>query len=74
MRRLFIALIGIALSASAVMAQVVQAPVMGKTGIALYNRRVPRTEIILPQVKGYNIGVRLMYPRCDIVMTTGSSG
>ena len=55
MKRLFIALIGIALSASAVMAQVVQAPVMGKTGIALYNRRVPRTEIILPQVKGYNI-------------------
>ena len=55
MKRLFIALIGIVLSASAVMAQVVQAPVMGKTGIALYNRRVPRTEIILPQVKGYNI-------------------
>ena len=55
MKRLFLALIGLTLSASAAMAQVVQAPVMGKTAIALYDRRVPRTEIILPQVKGFNI-------------------
>ena len=40
-------------AASAVEAQVVRTPVKSKTVISLYNRRVPRTEIILPQVKGY---------------------
>ena len=50
---LFIAMV--AFCATAALAQVVQTPVMGKTGIRLYDKRVPRTEIILPQVKGYNI-------------------
>ena len=45
----------VAFGAAAATAQVVQTPVMGKTGIRLYDKRVPRTEIILPQVKGYNI-------------------
>lgn len=38
-----------------VSAQVVQTPVKGKTGIRLYDKTVPRTEIILPQIKGYNL-------------------
>ena len=55
MKKLFLILAVALFAVSAVDAQVVQTPVMGKTGIRLYDRRVPRTEIILPQVKGYNI-------------------
>lgn len=55
MKKLFFILAMVAFGAAAATAQVVQTPVMGKTGIRLYDKRVPRTEIILPQVKGYNI-------------------
>ena len=54
MKKIFLIIAAASLSMTAI-AQVVQAPVIGKTAIALYNRRVPRTDIILPQVKGYNI-------------------
>ena len=55
MKKLFLIIAVAIFAASAVEAQVVRTPVKSKTVIALYNRRVPRTEIILPQVKGYNI-------------------
>jgi len=55
MKRFFLVLASIALCTSATMAQVVHQPTMGKTGIRLYNQPPHRTEIILPQVKGYNI-------------------
>ena len=38
---------------TAVAQQVIQTPVKGKTGIRLYDKTVPRTEIILPQIQGY---------------------
>ena len=55
MKKLFLIIAVAIFAASAVEAQVVRTPVKSKTVISLYNRRVPRTEIILPQVKGYNI-------------------
>ena len=55
MKRLFFAIVALCFGASASMAQVIQTPVKWKTSISLYDRTVPRTEIILPQVKGYNI-------------------
>lgn len=55
MKKLFLIVAVVVFAVSTAMAQVVQTPVKGKTGIRLYDRRMPRTEIILPQVKGYNI-------------------
>lgn len=56
MKRFFLIVAALCITASAVVAQqTVQTPVKGKTGIRLYDKRVPRTEIILPQVNGYNI-------------------
>ncbi len=54
MKRLTLLFAAVALAVSAVSAQVVQTPVKGKTGIRLYDKVVPRTEIILPQIQGYN--------------------
>ena len=53
MKRLFLILAS-ALFVADASAQVVETPVMGKTGIRLYNKAVDRTEIILPEIKGYN--------------------
>lgn len=55
MKKLFLILAAAVFVASSAMAQTVQTPTMGKTGIRLYNQPAHRTEIILPQVKGYNI-------------------
>ncbi len=55
MKRLFLSVVAVCFVASATVAQVIQTPVKGNLGIRLYDRTVPRTEIILPQVKGYNI-------------------
>ncbi len=41
--------------AATAMAQAVHEPTIGKTEIRLYNQPPHRTEIILPQVKGYNL-------------------
>ena len=54
MKRLFLIVAATCFAVSAVVAQVIQTPVKGKTGIRLYDKTVPRTEIILPQIKGYN--------------------
>ncbi|MBR1962956.1 MAG: PHP domain-containing protein [Alistipes sp.] len=53
MKRLLLILVS-ALFAAGATAQVVETPVKGKTGIRLYDKSVRRTEIILPQIKGYN--------------------
>lgn len=55
MKRVFFVLAAVALFATSAMAQAVHQPTIGKTGIRLYNQPAHRTEIILPQVKGYNI-------------------
>ena len=55
MKKFFLILAVAAFASSSAMAQAVHAPTMGKTGIRLYNQPAHRTEIILPQVKGYNI-------------------
>ncbi len=55
MKRLFLILAVAVCAAPTAMAQVVHKPTVGKTGIRLYNHPSYRTEIILPQVKGYNI-------------------
>lgn len=55
MKRFFLILAVAAIASSSAMAQAVHTPTMGKTGIRLYNEPAHRTEIILPQVKGYNI-------------------
>ncbi len=55
MKKSFLIIVVALFATLAVEAQVVRTPVVGKTAISLYDRRVPRTEIILPQVKGYNI-------------------
>ena len=55
MKRLFFILASVALCVSATNAQTqtVQTPVKtGSTGYRMYNNQVPRTEIILPQIKG----------------------
>lgn len=53
MKRLFLILAS-ALFVAGASAQVVETPVKGKTGIRLYDKSVRRTEIILPEIKGYN--------------------
>ena len=55
MKRSFLLLASVALCISTAMAQAVHQPTIGKTAIRLYNQPAHRTEIILPQVKGYNI-------------------
>ena len=55
MKKLFLILAVAAFAVSSAMAQAVHTPSIGKTGIRLYNQPAHRTEIILPQVKGYNI-------------------
>ena len=55
MKKLFLILAVSALAVSSAMAQAVHTPTVGKTEIRLYNQPAHRTEIILPQVKGYNI-------------------
>ncbi|MBR2859180.1 MAG: PHP domain-containing protein [Alistipes sp.] len=55
MKKLFLILAVSVFAVSSAMAQAVHKPVVGKTGIRLYNHPSYRTEIILPQVKGYNI-------------------
>lgn len=55
MKKLFLILAVAALAVPSAMAQAVHTPAVGKTGIRLYNQPAHRTEIILPQVKGYNI-------------------
>ena len=55
MKKLFLILAVAALAVSSAMAQAVHTPAVGKTGIRFYNQPAHRTEIILPQVKGYNI-------------------
>ena len=55
MKKLFLILAVALFAVSTAMAQVVHQPTVGKTGIRLYNHPPYRTEIILPQVKGYNI-------------------
>ena len=55
MKKLFLILAVALFAASTAMAQAVHQPTVGKTGIRLYNQPAHRTEIILPQVKGYNI-------------------
>ena len=55
MKKLFLTCAVAVFALSTAMAQVVHTPTMGKTGISLYNYPSFRTEIILPQVKGYNI-------------------
>ena len=55
MKKLFLILAVAALAVPSAMAQAVHTPTVGKTGIRLYNQPAHRTEIILPQVKGYNI-------------------
>ena len=55
MKRVLLTFVAMASFATCAMAQVVvQTPVKGALGIRLYDKVVPRTEIILPQVKGYN--------------------
>jgi histidinol phosphatase-like PHP family hydrolase len=55
MKRLFVILVSATLFVAGATAQVIQTPVIGKTGIRLYDKTVPRVEMNLPQVKGYNI-------------------
>ena len=55
MKKLFLTCAVAVFAVSAAMAQAVHTPSIGKTGIRLYNQPAHRTEIILPQVKGYNI-------------------
>lgn len=55
MKKLILMFASAALFVAAATAQVVHTPTMGKTGISLYNYPPFRTEIILPQVKGFNI-------------------
>ena len=57
MKKFFLIATTFAIFAMSATAQVVQTPVKYKsgTGISLYDKRVPRTEIILPQIKGYNL-------------------
>ena len=55
MKRLFLTIVALCFGVSASMAQAVHTPTIGKTEIKLYNQPPHRTEIILPQVKGYNI-------------------
>ena len=55
MKKLFLILAVAVCAAPTAMAQIVHKPTVGKTGIRLYNHPSYRTEIILPQVKGYNI-------------------
>ena len=55
MKKLFLILAVAVLAVPSAMAQAVHTPAVGKTGIRLYNQPAHRTEIILPQVKGYNI-------------------
>lgn len=54
MKKLFLILASVAFCAAGATAQVIETPVKGKTGIRLYDKAVRRTEIILPQIKGYN--------------------
>ena len=55
MKRVLLTFVAMVAFATCAMAQVVvQTPVKGALGIRLYDKVVPRTEIILPQVKGYN--------------------
>lgn len=55
MKRLIIVSILLVSCTVVLYGQVVQTPVMGKTWVRLYDTTVPRTEIVLPQVGGYNI-------------------
>ena len=55
MKRILLVLLVAVFAASSAMAQAVHTPTIGKTEIKLYNQPPHRTEIILPQVKGYNI-------------------
>ena len=52
MKRLFLILAS-ALFVAGASAQVVETPVMVKTGILLYKKAVDSTEIFLPEIKGY---------------------
>lgn len=53
MKRLFLTVASMLLAAGAT-AQVVETPVITKTGITLYDTSMRRTEIVLPKMKGYN--------------------
>ena len=55
MKKILLIVASAAMFVATATAQVVHTPTMGKTGISLYNYPAFRTEIILPQVKGYNI-------------------
>ena len=54
MKKLFFVLSFALLCVAGISAQTVQTPVKSKTGIRLYDKKIPRTEIILPQIKGFN--------------------
>ena len=55
MKRILLVLLVAVFAVSTAMAQAVHTPTIGKTEIKLYHQPPHRTEIILPQVKGYNI-------------------
>ena len=57
MKKILLIVASAAMFVATATAQVVQQPVVYKTGtgIRLYDRTVPRTEIILPKIKGYTL-------------------
>lgn len=55
MKRILLTVMVAIFALSSAMAQAVHQPTMGKTEIKLYHQPPHRTEIILPQVKGYTI-------------------